>query len=335
MRKGEKGEVLSKATAWATIISAVFSVISAIVAVISLVLMFSTSNEQTTDSVRRKILVFCLIISLCVFIIFTILFCTQFFKICKRLKKIITIAESQENQEKFCPLQNARYEYVTEKVSNMMETYLSTNLARIEKVRIICYGRNGYNSIVNRTINEGWNIKIEIIVCDPEFNPDICRWEHNRDKNNSNEEWKNSDEKDIKNNIKSWLKNSNDISVFCTKIPPMMRAAVIYQKPIKKKNENEINTLESKKEMRAIWGSIQSYRFALNESCKNHRIFLEKPKNSLICVCEETKMVKADFDLLINCFEEEFDRLIDKENSRRAELVDDELHFTSLKLRER
>lgn len=79
-----------------------------------------------------------------------------------------------------------------------------------------------------------------------------------------------------------------------SEIPPMVRAAVAY-------------TADKNGALRTIWGSIQSYRFALNPNTK--AISLEKPSNSLISICEKSKTVAGDLYALANSFEEEFKRL--------------------------
>lgn len=79
-----------------------------------------------------------------------------------------------------------------------------------------------------------------------------------------------------------------------SEIPPMVRAAVAY-------------TASKDGALYAIWGSMQSYRFALNPDTK--AISLEKPSNSLISICEEGKTVAGDLYALTNSFEEEFKRL--------------------------
>lgn len=199
------------------------------------------------------------------------------------------LGTSNGQKTNFCPVKTSSYVENSEDVSNELYKLLKDKRKEIEELDIICFGRNGFGGAVKYIIERNINIRVRIIVFNAKSHPDICQPD---------------DETIIKRNIEEWLKGSKRIEVIMSDIPPMVRAAVAY-------------TLDKEGSLHAIWGTMQSYRFAFDLDGK--KISLEKPTNSLISICEENKTVSGDFNMLINSFEEEFDRL--EENSQTAKLV--------------
>jgi len=196
----------------------------------------------------------------------------------------IKIQENTQNlkadpQTIFCPVKTSSYVENSEDVNNELYRLLKEKKKEIKELHIICFGRNGFGGAVKYIIERKIDIKVKIIIFNPEAHSDICQA---------------GDNIIIKRNIETWLKGSDKIEVIMSEIPPMVRAAVAY-------------TADKDGALYAIWGSIQSYRFALNPDTK--AISLEKPSNSLISICEESKTVAGDLYALANSFEEEFKRL--------------------------
>ena len=193
----------------------------------------------------------------------------------------IEVCKQKTDQgNKICPVVNSAYVESSEEVNHHLFNILKNR--DIEKLCIICFGRRGFGGLVNWINEKKIETDVSIIVFNPEAQPSICR----------------DDDKDIiERNIKDWLKDSNNTNkkteIFVSDIPPMIRAAVAYSKD----NTNSL---------RAVWGTLQSYRFA---SRGTSSITLEKPPASLISVCDEERTTAADFQSLVRCFEEEFERL--------------------------
>lgn len=212
------------------------------------------------------------------------------------LKNDITALKEENNrnleidsQKKFCPIKTSSYIESSEDVNNELHKLLKNKVNEIKELHIICFGRNGFGGAVKYIIERSFDIKVKIIVFNPQSHPDICLA---------------TDDVMIRRNIETWLRGSKEIEVIMSEIPPMIRAAVAY---IGDKDGN----------LKAIWGSIQSYRFAFDPDTK--AISLEKPVNSLISICEESKTVVGDFCALVNSFEEEFKRL--EEHSQTARII--------------
>lgn len=184
-----------------------------------------------------------------------------------------------DSQTIFCPVKTSSYVENSEDVNNELYKLLKEKKNELKELHIICFGRNGFGGAVKYIIERRIDIKVKIIVFNSESHSDICQADDNVI---------------IKKNIETWLKGSNKIEVIMSEIPPMVRAAVAY-------------TADKNGALHAIWGSIQSYRFALNPNTK--AISLEKPSNSLISICEKSKTVAGDLYALVNSFEEEFKRL--------------------------
>lgn len=189
----------------------------------------------------------------------------------------------------FCPVKTSSYVDSSEDVNTELYSLLKNKKKDIKELHIICFGRNGFGGAVKYIIERRIDINVKIIVFNPQSHPDICQA---------------NDDVIIKRNIEMWLKGSKKIEVIVSEIPPMVRAAVAY-------------TADKEGILQPIWGSIQSYRFAMNPDSKD--ISLEKPTNSLISICEESKTVTGDLYTLVNSFEEEFKRL--EEHSQTAKII--------------
>lgn len=209
----------------------------------------------------------------------------------------------KEIQNRYCPVRTSSYADNAEEVNSALLDLLKKREKEIKELHIICFGRQGFGGIVSYVIGKKIDVKVKIIVFNPQSNEDICR---------------SGDDIKIRGNIKDWLKDTDNIEIIVSNIPPMVRAAVVY-------SSDKNGTL------RPIWGSVQSYRFGLDFATK--KISLEKPVHSLISICEDSKTVTGDLHMLVNCFEEEFRRL--ENNSQIAELVSDKTGAVVVKLRER
>lgn len=196
----------------------------------------------------------------------------------------------QGDKNVFCPITSSSYVDDSSIVGNELCKIID-NEKNIKELHIICFGRNGFGGVIEHIINKKINIVVKVVVFNAEAHPDICQAD---------------DKKHIERNIVEWLKDSDNIEVIVSEIPPMVRAAVVYAG----------NGIE---EPYAIWGSIQSYRFAYNAVQK--RISLEKPRHSMVSVCRARETVEGDFHILIKCFEEEFSRL--EKAGRKAMVMSD------------
>lgn len=184
-----------------------------------------------------------------------------------------------ERQENACPVQYSNYVVSSEEVNNKLFELLKNRAGEIRELHIICFGRNGFGGAVKHIIDQRIDINVKIIVFNPKSHIDICQKD---------------DDVIIRKNMETWFKGSDKIDVIVSEVPPMVRAAVAY-------------TSDTDKTLHAIWGTMQSYRFARDPETGD--ISLEKPANSLISVCEENKSVAFDLHALVNSFEEEFGRL--------------------------
>lgn len=194
--------------------------------------------------------------------------------------------QDDANKKNLCPIQESSYVEDSVRVGNELCDIIDKG-KKLKELHIICFGRNGFGGVIEYIVNKKINIAVKVIVFNADANPDIC---HVDDKSR------------IERNIIEWLKDSSNIEVIVSNIPPMIRAAVVYA-------ENE------KGRPYAIWGSMQSYRFAYYNDVQR-KISLERPKNSLVSVCRAEKTVERDFRTLVKCFEEEYSRL--KSDSRKA-----------------
>ena len=133
-------------------------------------------------------------------------------------------------------------------------------------------------------------IKLEIIVCNPEKNDFIC---------------KKDDNQRIRSQIREMMVD-NKADIYVSDIPPAIRASTVYVKD------------------RPIWSATQPYQF---ERSKDGKLELFRPPISLIVTCDESSS-KKDFDGVVKCFEDEFERL-QKKSLKPALTENDEIIFIS------
>lgn len=205
-------------------------------------------------------------------------------KLCDKIENDLQVprncsVQDDTNKKVLCPIQESSYVEDSVRVGNELCDIIDKE-KNIKELHIICFGRNGFGGVIEHIVNKKINIAVKVIVFNADANPSIC---HTDDKSR------------IERNIIEWLKDSNNIEVIVSNIPPMIRAAVVYA-------ENGTGASY------AIWGSIQSYRFAYYNDVQR-KISLERPKNSLVSVCRAGKTVEGDFRTLVKCFEEEYSRL--------------------------
>lgn len=193
-----------------------------------------------------------------------------------------------------CPAHDKTYLKDADEADDELCKLLIERSSEIKELHIICYGRNGFGGRrgpVQTIIKKHLDIQVKIIVFDPRNYVEIQ---------------KTSDNENIRKNIIEWKENSDKIEVFATKIPPMIRAAVAYSE-----DDNGV--------LHAIWGKIQAYRFRYDPV--ENKITPEKYKHSLIAVADERNSTAEDFNMLVQCFTEEFERL--QRNSSNAGIDED------------
>lgn len=176
-----------------------------------------------------------------------------------------------------------RVEYDMKKVKTQLQHTIDEVPAN-SVLKIICYGRKSYGYIVQYIAENDKHIELEVILCRTEKN-----------------EWTRDDDDIIADQIKYMLQNG--FKVYASKIPPAIRAAVIY-------------TSINKNEKKPIWCSFQSYKLGYNE--KGH-ITLQCPEHYPIHVENE----KDDYDnlaKLVDAFEKEY--LYLKKHSAEAMLTE-------------
>ncbi|WP_301006707.1 hypothetical protein [Helicobacter sp. UBA3407] len=194
-------------------------------------------------------------------------------EICMNTKQILN-----DKRIGMCPIISSSYVEDPEDVNTLLHTLLKNYGEHIKELHIICFGRKGFSGNVEYIINKKMKIKIRIVLFNAAAHSDICL---------------DNDENTINENIIKWKKKPNTIEVLVSDTPPMVRAAVAY-------GENNGKKV-------AMWGTMQSYRFRYDEV--SNSISLEKPSHSLISVVDQKSTSANDFYALVNCFEEEFERL--------------------------
>lgn len=197
------------------------------------------------------------------------------------------LMEDSLSEKIVCPAHKTIFEYTSTDVTQITNQLLDRHPTA--KIRIICFGRNGYGDVIEHVKEKKLKVQVEIIVYYPYGKECICRP---------------TDTQDILHHIRKMLESETPVKVYATNIPPSIRACVI--------SENG----------KAIWGAIQSYRF---EKRNDGEISLVKPKESLIPVCGEYTANK-DFNGLVRCFEEEFQYL--KTDYYDTKILKNEVKFT-------
>ncbi len=163
------------------------------------------------------------------------------------------------------------FRYNSSKTTTTLLELLRTH-KDVGELKIICYGRKGYEAVVETIHREELRVKVKMIVCNPEENKDICE---------------EGDKKDILKEIKRLLRYGEEIEIFGASVPPAIRASVVYDR------NNQ-----------PIWGTVQAYRFIREKGV----LKVEKPEDSLIIMCDKDDDEK-DFDGMIKYFQEEYQRL--------------------------
>ena len=194
--------------------------------------------------------------------------------------------------------ERSHFQYYTSDVTDILKQKLA-NKTGISKLKIICYGRNGYEEIMAYIIRLGLNIDVEVIMYNTENEESFQRKD---------------DRKDIDKQIKDLKSCNNCVKIYVSNIPPMIRASALYVGDT------------------AIWTSIQAYQFQYKAYKENvdgmkvpkKKLDIYRPFKSLIIICDETSS-KKDFDGVTDYFNQEFERL--KKDSKEAVIDNDEVKY--------
>lgn len=180
----------------------------------------------------------------------------------------------------------SNFRFVTTDTTSELFRILDNN-REITAIRIICYGRNAYQEVVQHINSKQLKINVQMIMCNPNENSDICN---------------DSDKNMICSQIEEMLKYSCRPKIYVSTIPPTIRASTVYidEKP--------------------IWSVTQAYTFRR----ENGKITYRVPERSVISVCDITRN-KADMNDVVKCFDEEFKRL--KSHSKKAILLNSQVIF--------
>lgn len=192
--------------------------------------------------------------------------------------------------------ERSHFQYITEEVTLELKKQLSIN-HKISKLQIICYGRSGYDDVMQHISRLNRKIHVEVIMYNAEKNVENNTIIHRDD-----------DRSQIDRHIKSLKERNRDVKIYLSDIPPMIRACALYEDDT------------------AVWTTIQSYQLQCKEyeveldgkKMKMGRLDLYRPDDSLIIICDE-KSSKKDFDGVVQYFRNEFKRL--KKGSKEAILT--------------
>lgn len=194
--------------------------------------------------------------------------------------------------------ERSHFQYYTSDVTDVLKQKLA-NKSGISKLKIICYGRNGYGEVISYITRLGLNIDVEVIMYNTENEATFQRKD---------------DRTDIDKQIKDLKSRNNNVKIYVSDIPPMIRASALYVGDT------------------AIWTTIQAYQFKYVEykeklngkKVTTKKLDIYRPDKSLIIICDETSS-KKDFDGVTDYFNEEFRRL--KEDSKEAVIDNDEVKY--------
>lgn len=194
--------------------------------------------------------------------------------------------------------ERSHFQYYTSDVTDVLKQKLA-NKSGISKLKIICYGRNGYGEVISYITRLGLNIDVEVIMYNTENETTFQRKD---------------DRTDIDKQIKDLKSRNNNVKIYVSDIPPMIRASALYVGDT------------------AIWTTIQAYQFKYVEykeklngkKVTTKKLDIYRPDKSLIIICDETSS-KKDFDGVTDYFNEEFRRL--KEDSKEAVIDNDEVKY--------
>ena len=197
--------------------------------------------------------------------------------------QLFDVRKSMETmQEKISSENNLVFPKNANDVSKSMEDALAN--PRASHVKIICYGTSKYGKIIDQIINQYNNItQLDIIVCSPEcelFSPSES--DSLRIKQMLSETY--SDFLDEKKKTRG--KKQRKINLYCSLIPPTIRASVIY-------DMNE----------KPMFCTSQTYYIYLGEGI----LFRGQAVSPALLAQDEHSSI---LDELTATFEKEFDRLL-------------------------
>lgn len=196
--------------------------------------------------------------------------------------------------------ESTNFKFRTSETTRELEKYFDSDIRhKISKVKIICFGRNGYGDTIEYIVSQHPNIEIELIVCNPSKNKNIC---------------KAKDEDNIKRQIINASRNGH-ATIYASDVPPPIRAAIIYTK---EKN------YEGRYIDKAIWGIVEPYEF---ERTTSGFVLRRSETNgaALITVCDSRINTSDDFNGIINYIEREFNYL--KSYSCEPKIINGEVDF--------
>jgi len=153
--------------------------------------------------------------------------------------------------------------YINNRIEDALNSYI------VRKMKIICYGTSKFGRIIDSIITTHTSVQVEIIVCSPnEIFFDLK-----------------SDKQLLKNVIEE-LAMVKNIKIFASKIPPTIRASVMF-------TEKE----------KPIWCSIQPYYIFPDET---YKLFKGEGFTPSIVADTENEIMLAN---LIKVFDKEYNRL--------------------------
>ena len=191
--------------------------------------------------------------------------------------------------------EQSHFKYDTDDVTEELKTRLSKN-TKIDHLKIICYGRSGYQDVIRLIARLNRDIRVELIMFNTENDRFISR---------------EKDREYIDRHIKDLKSRKKDVDVYVSTDPPMLRASALYEGDT------------------PVWTAVQSYQLRYREDCivegnrriSVRRLDLHRPDDdSLIIICDK-KSSKTDFDGVIHYFNSEFNRLMS--NSKEAIITSD------------
>lgn len=193
--------------------------------------------------------------------------------------------------------ESSNFKFRTSETTRELEIFIEKKENKnIKKVRIICFGRNGYGQTIDYIADNHPNIEIEMIVCNPTKNSVVC---------------KPTDIDDIQRYIISASKAQKS-RILVSDVPPSIRAAIVYSEDKKTKK------------LIAVWGIVEPYKFAQY----NNGVILKRSDSSeeaLIAKCDSKITNANDFNGIINYIEREFAYL--EKHSHEPEIKSDTVVF--------
>ena len=188
--------------------------------------------------------------------------------------------------------EQSHFKYDTDAVTEELRDQLTKN-TKINRLKIICYGRSGYQDLIRYIARLNRDIRVELVMFNAEDDEFISRPK---------------DKEYIDRHIKELKGKKKEVDVYVSSDPPMLRASALYEGDT------------------PVWTAVQSYqlRYRQDSVVENGKKILEKrldlhrpdeDDGSLIIICDK-KSSKTDFDGVIRYFNGEFDRLMS--NSKEA-----------------